>query len=144
MEDAQIETVLDQLRHHALLDDEAFAEYWVDQRRTFRPRGARLVRAELTRLGVSRVGAAEATAALEASAETDAYRAASQRATRLRGLPPEAFRTRLAAYLLRRGFDWEAITPVVERLSQAPDGGDANAATDAAGDSEASPQYVMR
>jgi regulatory protein len=108
--------VLVQLRRHQLIDDRAFADYWVEQRQTFRPRGARLLRAELARLGVERGGAEAAVAPLADSAETDAYRAAARQATRLRGLDERAYATRLGQWLARRGFDWDTITAVVARL----------------------------
>jgi regulatory protein len=113
---AVIESVLAQLRQHRLVDDQAFAEYWVDQRQTLRPRGARLLRAELAQRGVGRAGADAATAPLEDTATDDAYRAASRRATHLRDLDERAFTTRLGHWLARRGFDWDTITPVVARL----------------------------
>jgi regulatory protein len=113
-----IDAVLDQLRRHGLVDDQTFAEYWVDQRQTFRPRGARLVRAELCQLGIARDQAADATAKLAESADEDAYRAAARRAERLKGLPAEVFQKRLAGFLARRGFDWGTIARVVERLSR--------------------------
>jgi regulatory protein len=116
-----IDSVLDQLRRHGLVDDQTFAEYWVDQRQTFRPRGARLMRAELTRLGVARSVADAATSELDGSAEEDAYRVAARRAARLQGLPPNVFAARLGAFLTRRGFDWEIIARVVERLSTSSD-----------------------
>jgi regulatory protein len=108
--------VLVQLRQHQLVDDRAFADYWVEQRQTFRPRGARLLRAELARLGVDRGRADAAVEPVAESAETDAYRAAAKQATRLRGLDERAFVTRLGQWLARRGFDWDTITPVVARL----------------------------
>jgi regulatory protein len=111
-----VESVLAQLRSHRLVDDRAFAEYWVEQRQTFRPRGARLLRAELAQHGVARGGAEAAVAPLGETAEADAYRAASQRAARLRALDQATFTTRLAQWLARRGFDWDVITPVVARV----------------------------
>src|SRR5690242_15243106 len=117
LEPAAIDSVLDQLRRHGLVDDQTFAEYWVDQRQTFRPRGARLVRAELARLGITRDQAAEATARLAESADEDAYRVAARRAECLKGLPAEMFEKRLGGFLARRGFDWATIGRVLERLS---------------------------
>jgi regulatory protein len=111
-----VESVVAQLRRHGVVDDEAFAAYWVEQRQTFRPRGARLVRAELTRLGVARVAADEATTPLEDSAEEDAYRAAARRAHQLRTLDQRTFQVRLGQWLARRGFDWDTVSAVVERL----------------------------
>ena len=114
IDDATIDAVLEQLRRHRLLDDYAFAQYWVDQRRTFRPRGARLLRAELARLGVSPPDTASATA--ELTPEEDAYRAAAKRALHLRELDEQAFKARLSGFLARRGFNWETIVQVVQRL----------------------------
>src|SRR5260370_42444234 len=67
--EAAEEAVISQLRQNALVDDTAFAEYWVEQRQSFRPRGARLLRAELRQHGID-------TRAAEAAAETTAASAA--------------------------------------------------------------------
>jgi regulatory protein len=94
--------VLAQLREHGLVDDAAFAQYWLEQRQTFRPRGARLVRAELRQHGIS--------------TEEDAYRAAQKRAAHLPTADERAFKQRLSQFLARRGFDWQVVSTVVERL----------------------------
>src|SRR5216683_6418558 len=115
-DEAAVEGVLERLRQHALVDDTAFAEYWVEQRQTFRPRGARLLRAELRQHGVD-VSAAEAAAeTTAASASDDAYRAAQRRARQLSSADERVFKSRLAQFLGRRGFDWDTISPVVDRL----------------------------
>ena len=113
-----IEQTVQQLRAHRLLDDAAFAEYWVEQRQTFRPRGARLLRAELAQRGVPTPLATAAAEATAPGAEEDAYRAASRRAGQLRQLERRQFEARLSAFLARRGFDWETITAVVARLAE--------------------------
>ena len=48
--------------------------------------------------------------------DEDAYRAAVKRARRLRTLDERTFKARLGQWLARRGFDWDAIGRVVERL----------------------------
>jgi regulatory protein len=116
VDDATIDATIGQLRRHRLLDDAAFAEYWVEQRQTFRPRGARAVHAELARLGVSRPVADDATVPLADSAEEDAYRAATRKANQLRSLDERTFQTRLGQWLARRGFDWEVTAKAVARL----------------------------
>jgi len=112
-----IEATLARLREDGFLDDRAFASYWLEQRRAFRPRGARLLRAELRQHGISSAVAAETTAAF-GTAEDDAYRAAHKRAEQLAaaGADERTFRTRVSQLLARRGFDWDTIAPVVERL----------------------------
>jgi regulatory protein len=113
-----ITAALDRLRQSGLLDDTAFASYWLEQRLTFRPRGARLLRAELRQLGVGAELAATAAASTTDEAAEDAYRAALKTAIRLAEQDEHTFRTRLGQLLARRGFDWDTITPVVERLRQ--------------------------
>src|SRR5919201_1560128 len=110
------ERVLARLREYGLVNDGAFAHYWVEQRQTFRPRGARLLKAELRQRGVPTDLAAEVAGETEGSADDDAYRAAQKKASQLASLDERTFRTRLAQFLGRRGFDWDTITPTVERL----------------------------
>jgi len=116
LDDAGIDRVLDRLRAHGLVDDAAFAHYWVEQRQTFRPRGGRLLEAELRRHGIATELAAEAAEPTSETAAEDAYRAAYKRAQQLRGLDARTFRTRLGQFLARRGFDWDVVGPTVERL----------------------------
>ena len=98
-----------------LVDDAAFARYWVEQRQTFRPRGAAALRHELRAKGV---GAPDIAAALPpAEGENDAaYRAALPRARSLARLDRPTFRRRLGAYLQRRGFSYAASAAAVDRL----------------------------
>jgi regulatory protein len=114
--DEAIDAVLVQLKQHRLVDDAAFAQYWVEQRQTFRPRGAHLLRAELRSHGVGTDDAQAAAAAVEPSAEEDAYRAAERRARQWGALDERTFKSRIGQFLGRRGFGWDTISPTVERL----------------------------
>jgi regulatory protein len=114
--EATVDQVVAHLSQLGLVDDAAFAAYWVTQRRTFKPRGARLVRAELRQLGVDAEVVSGASAALAADPVEDAYRAASRRARQLATCDDQEFRRRLSQFLTRRGFDWPTITPVIARL----------------------------
>ena len=113
-----VEQVLAQLRRWELVDDAAFARYWLEQRRTFRPRGPRLLEAELRQHGVAADLARLAADQAAATADQDAYRVAAKRARQLaaRQIDQRTFCTRLAQHLARRGFDWDTITPLVDRL----------------------------
>jgi regulatory protein len=108
--DEVIEAVLERLRAHALVDDAAFTRYWVEQRQTFRPRGARLLRAELRQHGI------RADPAPGLDPEADAYRAAVRRARQSAQLDRTTFGKRIGQFLARRGFDWDVIAPTVQRL----------------------------
>ena len=108
------EVVLDRLSQAGLLDDRAFATYWVENRETFRPRGVRALRAELRGKGVQD---ADARKAAEAIDETEsAYRAALSRAQRLCRLDNTTFRRRLGGFLQRRGFGYDVVKGTVDRL----------------------------
>ncbi len=109
-----ISEVLDRLRRVALVDDEAFARYWVEQRARFRPRGVSLLTQELRRKGI-------ADEIIEMALATyDEVRAAQQVARehlrRLAHLPPDIRRRRLIGRLSRRGFDYALIRDVLASL----------------------------
>ena len=111
-----VDRVIERLRRIQLVDDAAFAAYWVEQRATHRPRGSRLLKQELRQKGVSHDVLAEA---LPSDDDTEgAYRAAQRKATSLRALDERMFKQRLGAFLQRRGYGYETIKPVVARLWQ--------------------------
>jgi regulatory protein len=111
-----VEEALARLRRAGLLDDAAFARYWVENRDAFSPRGARALRAELRQRGVADEVVREATSSEERDDLAAARAAAEKKARQLHGLDRQVFRQRLGGYLARRGFSYEAIRPVVEAL----------------------------
>lgn len=113
-----VERVVARLREHGLVDDQAFARYWLEQRQTFRPRGARLLRAELRQKGVDAETAGAVAEELAGTADEDAVRAARKKAQQLasQGCDQRTFRERLGQFLGRRGFGWDVISPTVDRL----------------------------
>ena len=115
-----IEATVERLKRLRLLDDEAFARYWIEQRQTHRPRGARLLRLELRQKGI----AADTTMeAVETSAEEEdpvdaACRAAERKAHSLRSLDDREFAQKLGQFLVRRGFDYETARTACRRLRE--------------------------
>jgi len=106
--------VIQRLRDLGLIDDLAFASFWVDNRQSCRPRGTAAIRAELRSKGVNNDVIAEVAA--DVDEEENAYRAAIKQASRLRGLDYNTFRQRLGGYLVRRGFSYDAAAKVTRRL----------------------------
>jgi regulatory protein len=112
-----IDRVVDRLVESGDLDDSAFARAWVENRSAFRPRSARMIRAELRQKGV---GSEAIDGALAGTDEAEAAAVSAGRAVRLWGnIEPEARRRRLYAHLARRGFDHETIRSVVRSLEGA-------------------------
>jgi regulatory protein len=110
-----IDRVVERLTAVALIDDAAFARYWLDNRAQFNPRGHAALRQELRRKGVARAVIDDAlrVAAADQSDDRAALQAALARADRFRQLPQAEFAQKLSAYLLRRGFSYEAVREAV-------------------------------
>lgn len=109
-----IQNVMDRLMGAGLLDDEAFAQYWVENREHFQPRGVRSLRFELRQKGVPDAVIDKAITNID---ETEsAYRAGRERARRLRRLDYQEFRRRLGGFLQRRGFGYDVVKVIVDRL----------------------------
>ncbi len=109
-----IAQVVARLAEAGLLDDRAFARYWVENRESFRPRGSAALRYELRRKGI---GDEDIKAAIGDLDETDAaYRVAQSQALRLGQADRATFRRRLGGFLSRRGFSYATVRGVIDRL----------------------------
>jgi len=98
--------VLERLAGLDLVDDRAFAVWWVANRAAHQPRGRLALRSELAARGVDRRTIEEAV--IEVDDEEAAVALARSRAERYRGLPREGFDHKLGGLLRRRGFGYEA------------------------------------
>lgn len=106
-----IQNVIDDLTEAKLIDDDAFAAYWVEQRETFRPRSRLALRQELSQKGIEREIVAEA---LSNTDEIESARRVAQRqAGRWRGLPEAEWRTKMTRYLMRQGYPYDIVNEVV-------------------------------
>jgi regulatory protein len=114
-----VEAALRQLDAQGLIDDAAFARWYVDSRGA-RGRGPLRLRRDLRALGVAD-GLIEA--ALAATRPDDADPLAMPRALlekrerQLQGLPRPTRRRRLLAYLARRGFSGHEVARLVEQVA---------------------------
>jgi len=98
-----------------LINDGQYARDWVDNRQVFHPRSTRMIEYELRRKGVVN---ADIEAALADVSDDDqmAYQLANQKINRYANLDLPEFRSKLGGYLARRGFSYEVIARVVNRL----------------------------
>src|SRR5262249_33543151 len=82
LDEAQTEAVVERLRRAGLVDDTGFAEQWVENRATFKPKAKRALKAELRAKGV---GTKEIESALAAVNDAEAaWQVALARAQRLK------------------------------------------------------------
>lgn len=99
-----------------LLDDTAFARYWLEQRDTFKPRSTRALQQELYQKGVARSIIDEVLSEFD---ETDAARrAAEKKVRRYQHLPEFEFKQKLGQFLQRRGFSYGIVRQITDDLWQ--------------------------
>lgn len=114
-----IDAAIERLGQLGLIDDAAFARFWIDNRQLIRPRGANALRDELRRKGIA---ADVLASAIEANAEqTDEGAQAlalARSALRKYANAPDrtTFTRRLGGYLQRRGYTFEVIRPIIDQL----------------------------
>lgn len=109
-----IEQTIMRLTEAGLLDDAAFAKYWVENRETFRPRAGRALKFELKRKGISDANIGDALGEIDES--ESAYRAAENRAKRWSELERREFFEKVTAFLVRRGFSYDIAKQAAKRL----------------------------
>ena len=109
-----IERALARLREHRHADDTRFAQQWVENRSTFRPRGRTALAWELRHKGVAPDTVNAALSDLDESAL--AYQAGLKKARQLAPADWQVFRAKISAYLARRGFPTAIIASTISRL----------------------------
>ncbi len=96
-----IESVITKLKKINQINDEDFAKWYIDQRRTFRPKGKRAIEMELRRKGVK----------VKVESNISETELAKRALLKFRG---ERTKPRLFRFLASRGFDWQTIEDVVK------------------------------
>ncbi|MDF1513514.1 MAG: RecX family transcriptional regulator [Anaerolineae bacterium] len=112
---AVIEAVVNALCEVKLIDDYAFAQYWLENRARFRPKGKRMLSRELRQKGVSSQQIEQVLETYEE--EKAARRVFEDQARRLQNQPPDVFRRRMLERMSRRGFSYE----LIQELLATPD-----------------------
>lgn len=112
--EAIIDQTIERLRQDGLANDKEFANAWVENRNTFRPRSRRMMALELRQKGLDEEAIRSAMENVDD--EASAYEAAQKRAARFKSLEWNEFRKKLSEFLARRGFSYSVIAPVVTRV----------------------------
>jgi len=111
-----VRTVLSQLVRLGYIDDEKFADQWVQSRVRLRGLGRHRIERELRDKGVDRETVRRALAGvLTADVETEtARKAAKRKLTMMKDLDRETRRRRIAGFLERKGFSHEVIWDILK------------------------------
>src|SRR5579859_5139481 len=114
-----IEQALARMDRLEMVNDRAFASFWLESREQFNPRGSRALKNELRMKGVAREVVEEMVN--EEQDEELALRAGRKKALTLTKQPTmdfATFRARLGSFLQRRGFGYQIATRTVKALWQ--------------------------
>ena len=110
------ETAIVKLGEQKLSDDFAFAQFWKENRLSFRPKSKRLLKKELRDKKVAAEIIEQVTQDMDD--EEIAYKLGSGRLPSLAHLDYPGFYRRLSSYLAYRGFSYEVIKHTVSLLWQ--------------------------
>jgi regulatory protein len=121
--ETSIEEVIKKLKELHQVDDKEFSHWWLDQRTRFRPRGMRVIRAELLKKGVPREIVEETLQSHGGSGDSErvneealALKVAGTKLKRYSNLGSREQKLKLGQYLAARGFSWETVKKVVDTL----------------------------
>ncbi|MFW6102535.1 MAG: regulatory protein RecX [Chloroflexota bacterium] len=112
--DQTAEKAIAKLKEQNLSDDFAFAQFWKNNRLSFRPKSKRLIKKELRDKKVASEIIDQVTKDIDD--EEIAYKLGSSRLPALAHLDYPDFYRRLSNYLMYRGFDYHIIRDTAARL----------------------------
>ena len=105
-----------------MLNDTDFALLWVENRRTFRPRGKLLLRKELLAKGINDSDIEIALSEVDELA--DARQLAYSKLSKYDGLSLDFLRKKIWSLLSRRGFDYSVVNDLVREIIQSKRNGE--------------------
>lgn len=111
-----VDEVIDQLSGSGLLDDGKFSRDWVKARSASKPMGKTRLAWELRSKGVEAPVVDEALDSLDEQAEFEMACSVAEQKLRKADRTDPSLRSRLSSFLRRRGFGWEVITRVIDKL----------------------------
>lgn len=99
------EKVIDRLTELGYIDDEKFASWWIEQRKTFRPKGAAIIKQELKQKGVIIDGLTDD--------KNSARLLVEKKLKLLKNLSDFEKKRKLYGFLARRGFSSSVIDDIL-------------------------------
>ena len=112
-----IDITLEDLEQLGYIRDENFAKRWVNRRRRSKPKGKKMLQHELVNKNVDKTTADRVLAEIDDAEEASAaMQLAQKQIKRYQSLAPQVAKRRLHGFLLRRGFDYETVQNVIERV----------------------------
>lgn len=113
-----IAAAIDKLSSWNYLDDRAFAQSWVEQQQTHRPRSRRAMVQDLRSRGIEPDTISETLDAADIDEAQDAIRASARKWESWRALPDDVRLRRLSGFLARRGYGYDIVRQVYNHFTE--------------------------
>lgn len=113
-----IDKVIKELKGKGLLNDEEFSRLWIKSRKSLRPSGKYILERELKQKGIDKE-IIDKIMAKEINEDEElnlALQAARKKKKGYKRLPQLKFNQKMSQFLARRGFSWNIIKKVLEKL----------------------------
>ena len=114
--EAIIDSVMQELKEKNYLDDQRFAQDWIESRCASKPRSYRFYSYELKRKGISEEKINQALQAAPPEEEL-AYQLGRKYMLRYAALDPEDFKKKMQSVLARRAFSYDVIRQTINKLN---------------------------
>lgn len=115
-----IDLLVERLKQKGMLNDTEFAKSWIEARRRSKQKGKIALKMELFQKGIDRETVEELLAE-QVTGENEEILAAKALEKKMRlwqNLLPQEFKQKATEFLMRRGFEYEVVRPVVEKLGK--------------------------
>jgi regulatory protein len=115
-----VEKIISELTNQNLINDEEFAVWWIEQRRSSRkPKGQKVIELELLQKGIDKEIIDKLLLGDNDVMESEFQNAlslASKKQSLYKNYPPREARAKIGGYLFRRGFTWVIINRVIDSI----------------------------
>lgn len=115
-----IDLLVERLKQKGMLNDTEFAKSWIEARRRSKQKGKIALKMELFQKGIDRETVEELLTE-QVTGENEEILAAKALEKKMRlwqNLLPQEFKQKATEFLMRRGFEYEVVRPVVEKLGK--------------------------
>jgi regulatory protein len=104
------------LKRLELVNDKGFANWWIDQRLQFKPRGRKALYSELMKKGIDKEIIEQALSEKDIDEEKMARKLVKDKSYKWEKYKGREKQKKIADYLARKGFNWGVIKPVLKEI----------------------------
>jgi len=115
---AVVQKALVSLEQNNFINDQDFVTWFVSSRNTGKPKSEFLIRGELLQVGIDKQLLDNYFMDNKQNEEENAYRAAKSKWGRMHDMNEKDRFKKSASFLKRRGFSWDVIKKVIDKLEQ--------------------------